>query len=159
MPGDITSNRGTQFCSQVWRALCERLGITHHTTIAYYQASNGMVEQAHCQVKEALRARPAQNDWPAHLPWVLLGLQAAPEKDRGVSSAELVYGARLKILWKFPMDEEVPGDKMKEFPPLLLTCPKLTGPATASTVPDQMMMARYVYVRRGGQGTPLARSY
>jgi hypothetical protein len=46
-PADITSDRGTQFCSQVWRALCEKLGITHHTTTAYHPASNGMVERAH----------------------------------------------------------------------------------------------------------------
>jgi hypothetical protein len=48
---------------------------------------------------------------------------------------------------------------MKEFPPLLLPARKLTGQATASTVPDQLMTARYVYVRRGGQGTPLALPY
>ncbi len=92
VPADITSDRGTQFCSQVWRALCEKLSITHHSTTAYHPASNGMVERAHPQVKEALRARAAQNDWPAHLPWVLLGLRVAPKEDSGVSSAELVYG-------------------------------------------------------------------
>jgi hypothetical protein len=48
---------------------------------------------------------------------------------------------------------------MKVFPPLPLPTRKLTGPATASTVPDQLMTARYVYVRRGGQGTPLAPPY
>jgi transposase InsO family protein len=163
VPADITSDRGTQFCSQVWRALCERLGITHHTTTAYHPASNGMVERAHRQVKEALRARAAQNDWPAHLPWVLLGLRTAPKEDSGVSSAELVYGARLNIPGQFPVDQEVSGDKMaaymKDFPPLPLPTRKLTGPATASTVPDQLMTARYVYVRRGGQGTPLAPPY
>ncbi len=81
VPADITSDRGTQFCSQVWRAMCEKLGITHHTTTAYHPASNGMVERAHRQVKEALRARAAQNDWPAHLSWVLLGLRTAPKED------------------------------------------------------------------------------
>jgi cleavage and polyadenylation specificity factor subunit 1 len=163
VPADITSDRGTQFCSQVWRAMCEKLGITHHTTTAYHPASNGMVERAHRQVKEALRDRAAQNDWPAHLPWVLLGLRVAPKEDSGVSSAELVYGARLNIPGQFLLDEEVPGDKMaaymKEFPPLPLPARKLTGPATASTVPDHLMTARYVYVRRGGQGTPLAPPY
>jgi transposase InsO family protein len=163
VPADITSDRGTQFCSQVWRVLCEKLHITHHTTTAYHPASNGMVERAHRQVKEALRARAAQNDWPAHLPWVLLGLRVAPKEDSGVSSAEMVYGATLNIPGQFLLDEEVPGDKMaaymKEFPPLPLPARKLTGPATASTVPDHLMTARYVYVRRGGQGTPLAPPY
>jgi hypothetical protein len=111
VPADITSDRGTQFCSQVWRALCEKLHITHHTTTAYHPASNGMVERAHRQVKEALRARAAQNDWPAHLPWVLLGLRVAPKEDSGVSSAEMVYGARLNIPGQFLLDEEVSGDQ------------------------------------------------
>jgi hypothetical protein len=75
----------------------------------------------------------------------------------------LVYGARLNIPGQFPVDQEVSGDKMaaymKDFPPLPLPTRKLTGPATASTVPDQLMTARYVYVRRGGQGTPLAPPY
>jgi transposase InsO family protein len=115
VPANITSDRGTQFCSQVWRALCEKLGITYHTTTAYHPASNGMVERAHQQVMEALRARAAQNDWPAHLPWVLLGLRMAPKEDSGVSSTELAYGARLNIPGQFLLDEEVPGDKMAAY--------------------------------------------
>ncbi len=87
---------------------------------------------------------------------MLLGLRVAPKEDSGVSSAELVYGARLNIPEQFLLDEEVPDDKMaaymKEFSPLPLPARKLTGPATASTVPDHLMTARYVYVRRGGQG-------
>ncbi len=66
-------------------------------------------------MKEALRARAAQNDWPAHLPWVLLGLRVAPKEDSGVSSAELVYVARLNIPGQFLLDEEVPGEKMTDY--------------------------------------------
>ncbi len=94
---------------------------------------------------------------------MLLGPRVAPKEDSGVSSAELVYGARLNIPGQFLLDEEVPGDKMaaymKEFPPLPLPARKMTGMATASTVLDHLMTTRYVYVRRGGQGTPLAPPY
>ncbi len=31
-------------------------------------------------------------DWIQDLPWVLLGLRAAPRDDLGISAAELVYG-------------------------------------------------------------------
>ncbi len=34
-------------------------------------------------------------DWAEHLPWVLLGLWAAPKEDSAVSSAELVLGSQL----------------------------------------------------------------
>ena len=46
----------------------------------------------HRQLKDLLRARLAATDWPQHLPWVLLGLRAAPKGDSSLSSAELVYG-------------------------------------------------------------------
>jgi hypothetical protein len=36
--------------------------------------SNGLVERAHCQLKEGLKTRLASHEWPAHLPWVLLGM-------------------------------------------------------------------------------------
>ncbi|MFO0001722.1 MAG: hypothetical protein ACK559_11365, partial [bacterium] len=61
-------------------------------TTAYHPPSNGLVESAHRQLKDSLRTRLAGNDWPAHLPWILLGLRAAPKEDSGVSSAELVLG-------------------------------------------------------------------
>jgi transposase InsO family protein len=56
----ITSNRGTQFTSQVWSILCRKLGILHTTTTAYHPQSNGLVERAHCQLKEGLKTRLGQ---------------------------------------------------------------------------------------------------
>ncbi len=76
-PSAVTSDSGTQFTSVVWEALCMRLGIKHITTTAFHPCSNGMVERAHRQLRDVLRARQAANDWPEHLLWVLLGLQAA----------------------------------------------------------------------------------
>jgi hypothetical protein len=64
-----------------------------------------MVERFHRQLKEALRARNCGADWADHLPWVLLGIQAAPKDDTGVSSAELVYGCGLVL----PGELQVPS--------------------------------------------------
>jgi hypothetical protein len=36
-----------------------------------------MVERSHLQLKDALKALLADHDWPAHLPWVLIGLGVA----------------------------------------------------------------------------------
>ncbi len=79
VPAVITFDRGTQFTSAVWEALCNRLHIQHITTTAFHPCSNGIVERCHRQLKDALRARSAANDWPDHLPWILLGLRAAPK--------------------------------------------------------------------------------
>ena len=80
VPADITSDRGVQFSSGVWAGLCRRLGISHHSTTAYHPQSNGMVERFHRQLKDALRARLQGQDWVSQLPWVLLGLRAAPKE-------------------------------------------------------------------------------
>jgi hypothetical protein len=57
MPGDITSDRGVQFSSGLWAVLCQKLGISHHSTTAYHPQSNGRVERFNRQLKDALRAR------------------------------------------------------------------------------------------------------
>ena len=62
VPDHLTSNLGPQFCSALWSELMRRWGITHHLTTAYHPQANGMVEQAHCQLKDALRTRTAGSD-------------------------------------------------------------------------------------------------
>jgi hypothetical protein len=71
----------------------------HIMTTAYHPQANGLVERAHRQLKASFRARGAGTDWPAHLPWVLLGLHAAPKEVSGVSSAEAVYSEQLNAPW------------------------------------------------------------
>jgi hypothetical protein len=58
-----------------------------------------MVERFHRQLKDALRARLVNQDWLSQLPWVLLGLRAAPKEDCGLSSAEMVFGEPLVLPW------------------------------------------------------------
>ncbi len=108
VPAVITSDRGTQFMSAVWEALCKHLNIQHITTTAFHPCSNGMVDRCHRQLKEALRARSAANDWPDHLPWVLLGMRAAPKEDSAVSSAEMVLGEPLVLPRQPPAAEPPP---------------------------------------------------
>jgi hypothetical protein len=163
VPADITTDRGTQFTSQVWEKFCIRLGVQHHMTTAYHPASNGLVERAHRQLKDSLRTRLAGNDWPAHLPWILLGLRAAPKEDSGVSSAELVLGSPLTLPGEFLHGEEPPAENflqyMRDFPPLPLPTRPLTGSDTVNKIPEALMNAKFVYVRRGGQTPPLAPLY
>ncbi len=97
VPAQLTSDRGTQFTSAIWEALCQQLGIQHQPTTAFHPQANGMVERCHRRLKEALRARLAGPDWPLHLPWVLMGLRAAPKEDTRVSAAEIIFGAPLVL--------------------------------------------------------------
>ena len=54
-----------------------------------------MVERFHQQLKVDLHARCSRADWLEHLPWVLLGLCAAPKEEAGVLAAEATYGLSL----------------------------------------------------------------
>ncbi len=85
---------GLQFASAIWSQLCSTWFITG-LTMAYHQQANGMVERFHQQLKVALRARLINHYWHSQLLWVLLGLQASPKEDCGLSSVEMVYGEPL----------------------------------------------------------------
>jgi transposase InsO family protein len=91
----VTSDSPTQFSSASWAAFCSGLGIRHAMAAAYHPQANGLVERLHRQLKDAQRTRGAGVDWPAHLPWLLLGLRVAPKEVRGISSAEAVFGQPL----------------------------------------------------------------
>jgi hypothetical protein len=161
VPSAIMSDRGRQFCSERWATLCRRLGIQHITTTAYHPQSNGMVERVHRQLKDSLRARLAGNKWPEHLPWVLLGLRAAPKDDSGVSSAELVYGVPLTLPGQLLSFSEPPAsdflDQLRtvHLPPTRVK----TYAEAAATTPASLLAAKYVYIRKGGVSPPLTPLY
>jgi Integrase core domain/Integrase zinc binding domain len=157
VPHTVTTDRGTQFASAVWSCLASVLGFKHVFTTAYHPQANGMVERLHRQMKEVMRARQCAAAWAEHLPWVMLGLRAAPKEDSGVSSAEVVFGRQLVL----------PNKVLEQLPPTVPPPPPGTsillrqrsyaevvkGPA------DQLAAAEYVYVRQGPVAGPLTATY
>jgi hypothetical protein len=130
----------------------------HHTT-AYHPQANGMVERAHRQIKDALRSRQAENCWPEHLPWVLLGLRALPKDDSAVSMVELTYGSPLVLPGQFLRQDSdlvtaVEPPPQQQQPPLPTR--KLSYAQAAARSPPALMAAEYVYICRGGVVPPLA---
>ncbi|XP_066965685.1 uncharacterized protein [Macrobrachium rosenbergii] len=65
VPDRITTDRGPAFLSELWSALAQLLGTTHHTTTAYNPAANGLVERFHRSLKATLMARCTAEDWTA----------------------------------------------------------------------------------------------
>ena len=102
VPAKVTTDRGTQFTSGTWRSWCSQQGVQHITTTAFHPQANGMVERIHRQLKAALCARGADTDWKSHLPWVLLGMRAAPREESGVSAAEAALQQRLVVPGQLP---------------------------------------------------------
>ena len=118
-----------------------------------------MVERVHRHLKEGLKARGAQADWPQHLPWVLLNIRTAPKTDSNTSAAEMVYGAALTLPAQPPSPTETTPaavDRQREETPIRTR--ELPHPPPTE-VPAHLATAEMVYVRKGGQPGPLAPPY
>lgn len=100
VPLNLTSDRGGQFESRLWDKIMAFLGIRRHRTTSYHPQANGLVERFHRQLKSSLTAQ-GHNDWMTTLPLVLLGIRTSLKIDIGNSSAELVYGSKLRLPGEF----------------------------------------------------------
>ncbi len=161
VPEPVTSDQGWQFCSSIWDALSRQLGTKMRFTTAYHPQSNGLVERFHCWLKEALRARLAGADWPQHLPWVLLGLRAAPREDSGISAAELVYGCPLSLPGQFLSAAEPPPDSFVSQLRSSLPCVSDRTGCSPPVAPPPLALrtASFVYVRSPPLSPGLAPAY
>ena len=156
VPATITTDQGTQFTGGTWQCMCKALGSKHVRTTAYHPQSNGIVERFHRQLKAALRARCSGADWLEHLPWVLLGLRAAPKEEAGVSAAEATYGHSLVLPSQLQLPPRAP-----QAAPVKVEIPSTIKPAKeaekARVVGAQE--ASHVYVLEGVVIGPLDATY
>lgn len=99
-PTKITTDQGTQFESELYRELCNLLGMTHVRTTSYHPQSNGMIERFHRTLKASLMAYKP-NEWTDKLPLIMLGLRSVFREDIKCCPAELVYGTTLRLPGQF----------------------------------------------------------
>ena len=161
VPDALTSDRGPQFTSSVWAAVCSLLNIQHITTTAYHPQANGMLERFHRRLKTALRASTSSPTWSLHLPLILLHLRATPKDDCPRSPAEAVYGSQLVLPNQLLGTPEPPEsffqqleDTMSGFRPTPVTHAQPAA-EQPSTLPVELMSAQKVFIRRDGQHGPL----
>ena len=167
LPSEISSDRGAQFTSKLWLTVARLLGVQHKLTTAYHPQANGLVERFHRHMKAALRARLTGPHWAQELPWILLGIRTAPKEDLNASSAELVYGAPLTVPGDFISSATQPAaeptknflqtlrEKVKGFLPV----PTSQHGTATSSVPRELQLSQYVFIRRDGHRSPLERPY
>ena len=165
LPMDISSDRGPQFTSQLWSAIAQLLGTQLHHSTAYHPQSNGLVERFHRHLKSALRARLTGPNWTQELPWVLLGIRTAPKEDLGCSSAELVYGTPLTVPGDFVPNSIVHSDhrahlqRLREQVRSIAPIPTSRHGTTCGSVPRDLQLAKFVFIRRDAHRWPLQRPY
>jgi hypothetical protein len=187
LPAAITSDRGPQFTSALWAALCkllggkiainvirgphktihhESVGIAHISTTSYHPQSNGLVERFHRHLKDALQARAAGQDWVSHLPWVMLGIRSAWREGTTFSPAESVSGAQPVLLGQFLAAEEDPPSP-SFFTDLLAVLsgrtvflpPQHHSTLAPQQLPEELLLTKHVLIRKDGHVPPLAASY
>lgn len=165
IPAEMSSDRGSQFTSDLWGSLAKLLGVRHSRTTAYHPQANGLVERFHRHMKSALRARLTGPNWIDELPWVLLGIRTAPKDDLGTSSAELVFGEPLTVPGDFiptasdtkHVSTYLPAlrDKVGSLAPVPTSQHRLH----ASSVPKELFLCQYVFIRRDAHRSALQHPY
>jgi hypothetical protein len=151
IPATITSDRGPQFASSLWSALCSLLNISHVQTTAYHPQENGAVERFHRRLKDA--CGPAQ---PAPI--------GTPNRHGSCSVSDLPGGGTQHFLLQFLASPEPPSPSfLKELQETLNSrTPPLAdhhnrpGPLS---MPEELLLTRFVLVRRYGAQPLLSSMY
>ena len=172
IPAAITTDRGSQFSSEVWQQLMKTWGIKTHFTTAYHPSANGLVERFHRRLKEALIAlgRDESSKWFWKLPCALLSIRTTLKPDVGASPADLVYGEGLAVpgtlLSNAPLEEaQLRQQRTATLNELRLEVARLQPVDTSAHriprvhVPTALQTATHVFVRRGGVQPSLASPY
>lgn len=156
VPSTITTDRGSQFESDLFRQLTLWLGSHRIRTTAYHPASNGLVEGFHRQLKAALMAHSPTFSWLDALPIVLLGIHTAFKEDITCTSAELVYGTTLRLPGSFfspsadttTMDPTSYVSRLKAIMSKLRPMPPQPHSHRPSFISPELQSASRVFVRR-----------
>ena len=165
-PSTVTTDRGRQFESRLWRALTQLLGTKHMHTTAYHPIANGLVERFHRQLKSALKAHPQPDHWTDALPLVLLGIRTTLKEDIACTAAELVYGTSLRLPGEFfTASDDCLADPASYVTHLRSTMqtiratPTRKDPRPAGHVDKALTSSSHVFIRHDAVRKPLQQPY
>jgi hypothetical protein len=104
-PQSIVSDRGAQFASTFWRALCARAGVQIRMSTAYQPQTDGQSERAVQTMKDVLRkmisAQPARErsdkDWLRWLPLCQLATNSRVSDTTGLAPFFLTHGSTPRL--------------------------------------------------------------
>ena len=94
LPDSIVSDRGTQFVSDFWEALCSRLQIKARLSTAYHPETDGQTENANAVMEQYLRMYCSylQDDWEKWLPLAEFTANNTTNESTGVTPFYATYG-------------------------------------------------------------------
>ncbi|GFX04352.1 retrovirus-related Pol polyprotein from transposon 17.6 [Trichonephila clavipes] len=112
-PAILTTDRGRQFESSLFKALSKLLGVQKCRTTGYLPQANGMIEELHRPLKSAIKCHATER-WTEVLPIILLGLRASLKEDILCTPAELVLGTTIRLPGEM-FDSSKPDDDVVNF--------------------------------------------
>ena len=165
VPGNLTSDRGLQFTSELWTKLNRLLEISASNTTAYHPQANGLVKRMHRQLKASLKARLTGPKGMDELPMVLLGIRTAWREDAECSPADLVYGTTLHLPGDFfnaPRTSALHSSFLRELQNAMhsaLPPPPQYHGTRPTHIPGDLGHPSFVYIHHGAHRNPLQPPY
>lgn len=98
IPHEIQSDQGSNFTSDLFKAVLKELGITQTLSTAYHPQSQGALERCHQTLKSMLRkfCYEREQEWDEALPYMLFAIRETPSESLGVSPFEMLYGRKVR---------------------------------------------------------------
>ena len=112
MPYEIISDQGTQYESELFKELCELLGIDKTRTTGYHPNSNGLVERFNRTLENIIShyVSEDQRDWDVHIPLMMLAYRTTPQESTWISPYKMMFGREATL----PIDLLLGRSQMQE---------------------------------------------
>ena len=93
-PGQLLTDQGTNFESELFKSMCKLLKIKKKRTTAYRPSANGQAERTNRTLMNAIRCfvDKQQNDWDVYLPQIAAALRSAVNRNTGFTPNRLMLG-------------------------------------------------------------------
>jgi len=94
VPLQLLSDRGAEFEGSIFREVCAILGVDKIRTTSYKPSTNGALKQMHQNLNTMLGklVDEKQNDWDAHVAYVMAAYNATVHSSTGFTPNRLMYG-------------------------------------------------------------------
>ena len=115
IPGEVLSDRGSQFTSEVMQEVYRLLAVKGNLTTPYHAMCNGLVERFNQTLKSMIKKLCSEKPktWDRYIPALLFAYREVPQASTGFSPFQLLYGRTprgpmqvLKELWTRETQEQ-----------------------------------------------------